>query len=266
MLYFGALFVLYVGAVLLAWPSNDSEPTQWVFAAVMYAPLVAALVARFVEPGVIQWGRPSWWILGALVPPAAVLGVYLAAAAFGVGVETADVLGESLKGAGGVILLASLLAFGEEVGWRGFLWPLLRGRYGFVATAAVVGAVWWVYHGPFIFFGWYGTVAGLPAFTVALIGFTLFVGVLTDRSRSVWPSVFAHAAWNALVATTFAVHIDGSEIPAFSGADHLLGEFGWIPAITMLAIGGISAWWHLHTHTSPTDLKSPGSMLPTPPS
>ncbi len=73
--------------------------------------------------------------------------------------------------------------------------------------------------------------------------------MLTDRSRSVWPSVFAHAAWNALVATTFAVHIDGSEIPAFSGADHLLGEFGWIPAITMLIIGTGFTWWHLRKRT-----------------
>ena len=215
------------------------------FLVVMYAPLVGALLARFLGPGVIQWGRPSWWILAALIPPTAALGVYLAAASLGVVAENSNVLSQAVTGAGGTVLLASLFAFGEEVGWRGFLWPLVRTRYGFLISSFVLGAVWWVYHVPFVFLGWYGTVAGLPAFTVSLIGATLFIGVVTDRSRSVWPSVFVHGAWNALVATSFAVDIGGSAIPAFSGADHLTGEFGWIPAITMLIVGGVATRWHL---------------------
>jgi len=36
-----------------------------------------------------------------------------------------------------------------------------------------------------IFAGWYGFMGGIPAFTVGLLGFVLFVGVLTERSRSV---------------------------------------------------------------------------------
>ncbi len=55
-----------------------------------------------------------------------------------------------------------------------------------------------------ILFGWYGSVGGLPAFTVAIAGFTLFVGVLTDRPASIWPSVMARGSWDALVATSLA--------------------------------------------------------------
>jgi membrane protease YdiL (CAAX protease family) len=84
-----------------------------------------------------------------------------------------------------LVIQACVFAFGEEVGWRGFLWPLLRTRFGFLLTALAVGTVWWTYHVPFVFFGWYGSISGLPASTVAIAGFTLFVGVLTDRSRSV---------------------------------------------------------------------------------
>jgi membrane protease YdiL (CAAX protease family) len=69
-----------------------------------------------------------------------------------------------------------------------------------------------------LLFGWYGSLSGIAAFTVAIVGMTLFVGVLTDRSRSPWPAVIAHGAWNALVATSFAMSEWTEEVPAFSGS------------------------------------------------
>ncbi|MGB9373650.1 MAG: CPBP family glutamic-type intramembrane protease, partial [Jiangellales bacterium] len=97
---------------------------------------------------------------------------------------------------------------------------------------------------PLILLGWYGSLAGLAAFTVAIAGFTLFVGVLTDRSSSLWPSVVAHGAWNGLVATSFAATEGVDRVPAFSGSDALLGEFGWLAAVTMFVLGLATAWWH----------------------
>jgi len=245
--YFGTLLVVYIGAIIVWWPTGDADPNPLMFLVVMYAPLVGALLARFVGPGIIEWGRPSWWIFAGLIPSAAVLGVFLVVAGLGMGIEQTGLLRSALIGSAGLVIQACVLAFGEEVGWRGFLWPLLRMRFGFLLTALAVGIVWWIYHVPFIFLGWYGSMSGLPAFTVAIAGFTLFVGVITDRSRSVWPSVLAHGAWNALVATTFAVEIDGAMTPAFSGPDYITGEFGWLPAVTMLTVGVLAAWWHLST-------------------
>jgi hypothetical protein len=37
-------------------------------------------------------------------------------------------------------------------------------------------------------------MGGIPAFTVGLLGFVLFVAVLSERSRSIWPSVLARQA------------------------------------------------------------------------
>ncbi len=133
---------------------------------------------------------------------------------------------------------------GEESGWRGFLWPLMRQRWSFLVSALVIGAVWWTYHAPLIILGWYGSLAGLPAFTVAIAGVTLFTGVLADRSRAVWPSVIAHGAWNALVATGFAVAGNASLV-AFTGSTFWIGEFGWLAAIASLATGALATWWHL---------------------
>lgn len=92
--------------------------------------------------------------------------------------------------------------------------------------------------------GWYGTISGLPAFTVATVGFTLFVGVLTDRLRSICPSVIAQSGWNGLVATSFAATGSAGSIPACAGSKALLGEFGWLAAVTMLVLGLVTALWH----------------------
>jgi membrane protease YdiL (CAAX protease family) len=91
----------------------------------------------------------------------------------------------------------------------------MRRRLTFIASSAIMAVIWWIYHTGLTFAGWYGFIGGIPAFTVALVGFVLFVGVRTERSRSVWPSVLAHGSWNALVAdlddvTAVVLETDGS--------------------------------------------------------
>ena len=152
-------------------------------------------------------------------------------------------------------VVGSLSAVGEELGWRGFLWPLLRRRTTFWVSSAILLVVWWAYHAPLVFLGAYGSVGGLPAFTVAIVGFVLFVGVLTDRSGSVWPSVLTHGAWNAMVVKQFASDTAGDH-ETFTGNGDLLGEFGWIAAVCMLAVGLAAAVWHLRNPLAP-----PGPVL-----
>jgi membrane protease YdiL (CAAX protease family) len=162
-----------------------------------------------------------------------------------------------------VIVISSITALGEEGGWRGFLWPLLRRRWSFGVSALVIGVVWWSYHAPLIFLGWYGSPAGLPAFTVAVAGLTLFTGVLADRSRAVWPSVIAHGAWNALVTTGFAV-AGNATLVVFAGSSFWVGEFGWLAAIASLTTGALATWWHL-SRPMPDNVASPPARSSAPP-
>jgi hypothetical protein len=145
-------------------------------------------------------------------------------------------------------LLLCIFALGEEIGWRGFLWPLMRRRLSFLASTAIMSVVWWIYHAGLTFAGWYGFIGGIPAFTVGLLGFVLFIGVLTERSRSVWPSVLAHGFWDALVATYFSA-AGAVEDRVFTGSQYLLGEFGWLGAAGMLILGVGFVWWHFRTPT-----------------
>lgn len=236
-----ATYLVGVGAIIA---THTQTGLQLGILVIMFAPLAGALVARFAGSGVIRWGRLSWWMLAGLIPVVTVFVAYAVGSSFGFDVANYGVLGRALLLSPIIILIASFEAVGEESGWRGFLWPLMRRRWSFLVSALVIGAVWWTYHAPLIIFGWYGSLPGLPAFTVAIAGLTLFIGVLTDRSRAVWPSVIAHGAWNALVATGFAVGGNASLV-VFAGSTLWVGEFGWLAAIASLATGTVAAWWHL---------------------
>lgn len=245
-LYAIGLIAFYIAAIVAFHPAiGDRHVLEGGFSyAVMLAPTIGALLALIAGPGVIRLGRPTWWILAGFLPSIVALVASLIAAALG-WIELRE---ERLPALLAVAVLLSLYgciaAIGEEIGWRGFLWPLLRRRYTFQASAAIMFVVWWIYHAPLVLLGWYGFKGGLPAFTIGLAGSVLFVGVLTDRSRSIWPSVLAHGSWNGLVAAYFST-TGAIEDGTFSGPRTLLGEFGWLATGGMLVLGIVSASWHL---------------------
>jgi membrane protease YdiL (CAAX protease family) len=206
-LFFAGLIAFYVGVLLVTQPElngGEAELDKFVLG-VMLAPTVGAILACVFGPGVIRFGLPSWWLLAAFLPAVVVFLITMVTAPVTDAVTFhSEQVGALLLMAVVQSLLLSIFALGEEIGWRGFLWPLMRRRLTFIASTAIMAAVWWIYHAGLTFAGWYGFNGGIPAFSVALLGFVLFVGVLTERSRSVWPSVLAHGSWNALVASYFS--------------------------------------------------------------
>lgn len=255
--YFVGLIVFYVGVIVATKPGPGD--IQSVAFGIMFAPTVGALAAVAFAHGRIQFGRPTWHLVLAFVPTALILVTTSIAASFtSVQVHWGKLLTILLL-TPILALVGSLSAVGEEIGWRGLLWPLMRRHLGFWAAAAVMLPIWWLYHLPAVLWWGYGFTGGLAAFSVAIVGFILFVGVLTERSRGIWPSVLAHGTWNGVVATAFAASLSGGAIPVcsgndcppFEGADYLftgpqtlLGEFGWIAAVSMLALGVLTGIWH----------------------
>lgn len=266
--YFVGLIAFYAGVVAVVRPGEGD--IENVALGLMFAPTVGALAAVAFAHGRIQFGRPTKHLVLAFVPPAAILATTAVAAWFtDVEVHWQNLVGLVLL-APVLALMGSISAVGEEIGWRGVLWPLLRRHLGFWAASLVMLPIWWLYHLPAVLWWGYGYTGGLVAFTVAITGFILFVGVLTERSRGIWASVLAHGAWNGIVATAYFASLSGGAIPTcsgndcpeFSGVDYLftgpqwlLGEFGWISAITMLAVGLVAAQWHLR-HPLPARVQS----------
>ena len=50
----------------------------------------------------------------------------------------------------------------------------------------------------------------------------------------------------------------------FTGPQSLLGEFGWIAAVTMLLLGVAAGWWHMR-HPIEVDARQPAQEIPSTP-
>ncbi|WP_349827018.1 CPBP family intramembrane glutamic endopeptidase [Brevibacterium litoralis] len=99
-----------------------------------------------------------------------------------------------------VILVFMLFCLGEEAAWRGYLTTLLA-PLGFVRTTALIGGLWALWHLPLsIGLLVAGEMDGrdVVSKTVDLLLAAVFVSALRYLSGSVWPAVFAHAAFNNL--------------------------------------------------------------------
>ena len=106
-------------------------------------------------------------------------------------------------------------AIGEEIGWRGFMLPALRERFGDVKTLFVTGLIWAAWHLPLLAFGDYmeGAPAWfkLPAFVLCIVPVGIITGYLTYKSGSIWPAAFLHGAHNNFDQMVFDVITIGDD-------------------------------------------------------
>lgn len=125
------------------------------------------------------------------------------------------------------VTVNAVAAFGEEIGWRGFLVPALR-RYGTWPALLVSGAVWGLWHAPIILLGYnFGRtdIIGVLLMTAGCLAWGVLLGWLRLRSGSVWPAVFAHGAVNAAAGLPTLLYAAGTRPdPALA---FTLGASGW---------------------------------------
>ncbi|RKS07287.1 CAAX prenyl protease-like protein [Nocardiopsis sp. Huas11] len=139
---------------------------------------------------------------------------------------------------------ALVLAFGEELGWRGYLLPRLL-PMGVWPALVVSGVVWGLWHSPQLFIQY--THGGFDAAQVAL--FLLFcvvagvvIGWLRLASESVWPAAIAHGANNALNMVGFltlsAAGTDTDPLLYPGGLGGLVGLGVLVAVVAVLALSG----------------------------
>jgi membrane protease YdiL (CAAX protease family) len=103
-----------------------------------------------------------------------------------------------------VLSLPSLyLPFGEEFGWRAYLLPKLL-PLGARKAALLIGAIWAIWHWPYVFMGyeywhnyWGAPVVGPLLWVVICMFLSTFLTWVTLRSGSVWPAALGHGVINA---------------------------------------------------------------------
>ena len=102
-------------------------------------------------------------------------------------------------------LINSILAFGEEAGWRGMLYPALTKLMPVRGAVVVSGIIWGLWHAPAIAMGHnYGMdyagfpIAGILVMILACTAMGCCLAWLREKSCSVWPCALAHGAFNAI--------------------------------------------------------------------
>lgn len=214
---------------------NASPAMMAVVAVSMFFPLVGALVTNAVAPEGQRIdlrvkprvrGNVHLYALAWLLP--AVLTIMGGALFFLVFPQLFDASGEQLRTALvasgvpaeqlGLVIAAQLVAsvtfapfvnaipaFGEEVGWRGMLFPLLSEHMSERRAVVASGVTWGLWHAPIIAMGHnYGLgypgfpVTGILTMVVACTSIGCLLAWLRLRSGSVWPCAVAHGAINGI--------------------------------------------------------------------
>jgi membrane protease YdiL (CAAX protease family) len=128
-------------------------------------------------------------------------------------------------------------AFGEELGWRGYLLPRLM-HDGWPAPLSLSGIVWGVWHLPLFVLTGYAhgkLVLSLLMFTLLTALFGVFIGWLRLTSGSVFVATMAHTSFNAFVQSFFGVSF------VVEDAWFLIGDYGILTLITYGALTGCMA-------------------------
>ena len=98
-----------------------------------------------------------------------------------------------------------LFAVGEEAGWRGTMYPILKDRFGITRGRLLGGAIWGVWHWPIMLLAgyeygttyWGAPVTGPLLFCVITIAMGILFDFLYEKTNCIWVPALCHGAINA---------------------------------------------------------------------
>ena len=274
---FGMAWLLQVYASLLLLRDGNAAAYQLLLVVSMFCPLVSVLLVQkfwLHQPTGISW-RPRLkgngrYLLAAWFGPAVLtlLGAVLYFAVFPsrldlscswlVAAYGGEMDAQTLRSELGVSTLSYLLqnglfavilapainmfpALGEEVGWRGYMMPRLKERFGLLNGRLLGGVVWGVWHWPLMLLvGYeYGTnylgapVLGLVVWCVVCFALNTLLDLLYEKTGCIWVPAIAHGAFNAIAALPQVL------ITPADAYYNVLGPMpiGLISVLPMLAVG-----------------------------
>lgn len=214
------------------WPLRPAGRTVGFLVAAVFVPplVVAATVFGSAALGLVRLDLVGFSGLASAIEQAGVDPSLVPIQAVVVGQLVAIPLGA---------LINAVPAFGEEIGWRGWLLPALR-PLGVWPALLATGALWGLWHAPVILLGYNfarDDVAGVLLMVAGCVAWGVLLGWSRLRTGSVWPAVVAHGALNASAGMLGVLAAAGqSPDPALVGP---LGAVSWL--VLAVVVGVLAA-------------------------
>lgn len=106
-------------------------------------------------------------------------------------------------------IINSFPSAGEESGWRGFIYPELKAKYGKIKGWIIGGIIWSSFHFPLILisgFNYGKEYIGSPLSIFVFTLFCIFIGIIEDfiylKTNSIWFPSLLHGSINAFSSFT----------------------------------------------------------------
>jgi len=221
----------------------------------MWTPGLSSILARLLlregtaDISLKTGGRRTWRTLPFILLFPAVIGLFAYGTAWIAGLVDFAAPDFFIKAPPAIVFIGLLLlqmvagtavgligSVGEELGWRGYmLTRLIDARVPRPMLAS--GMIWGVWHLPVMIAGLYYSgpypVLSVILFMVSVTSFGFIIGRLRLTTGSIWPAVFLHSSWNAIIQDVFDASSKGGNALLWTG------ESGILVAIALLA----AAWF-----------------------
>ncbi len=128
-------------------------------------------------------------------------------------------------------IINSIPAFGEELGWRGYLLPKLL-PLGERKALTIHGVIWGLWHVPLVLLAGFGSYSnpwlGSVLFVLMATSLGIYIGRLRLQTGSTLLASFAHGMFNAQAYGLWPI--------VFASFNHLIGGMGGVIGVVVLAV------------------------------
>ncbi len=138
--------------------------------------------------------------------------------------------------------LNMFVALGEEVGWRGAMYPYLKEKFGTTKGRILGGAIWGAWHWPIMILAGYeygkdymgAPVLGPVVFCICTVAMGILLDYVYEKTESIWLPSLMHGAINAFTLFAFLIKPEYADMAILGPA--YIGIISMIPMLILVVI------------------------------